>query len=538
MKLKYIGLFVVLVTALVSGCKEKDQVFDPPYPPGIDPLGIIVDPQGVPSPAAGPAGSSVKIAARGLMKHQADLQFLFNGEPGKILNIDSTSVTVEVPDRASSGVTAFVVKGQLVFGPKFTVEGLVNLDPTFRITAGANGPINRIVQVQNGNWVYLGNFTNFDNKGIVREIRRIVRTSPDGVYDRSLQSGSGATGALYDMAVLNGQWFIGGSFGGYAQRSDGISNLTRTSNAGQIDTMQVTTYTDKVRSVPVFNGGTDGTIRSVYAFNGKIIATGDFRYYLSRRYDQPARGGLKDSTVIDSIDVRQLARFNTNGTLDKTWRFDANAIGYKGLPGRSLPGGNGRLLSLMHTDGKILAYGQFNRFDDVAVGYIVRLNADGTIDDTFKPGTGADDYIESVSYDATTNKYVAVGRFDTFNGVASKNMVQLNYDGTIDQSFKPKVFAGGQPTYVKQLSDGLSVISGDFKTYDGVNRQGFLIVNNKGELATGYNTIGNLLGSQYRVNHVVETRSADNKRALIVGGDFFVFDNQPYFNLVRVTLEN
>jgi len=535
MKFKYIRLLVVLIAVLYSSCKKKETTFDDPYQGGISQLGIDVDPQQVPSPAAGVAGSVIEIAATGLLAHKDKLDFLFNGEKAEIVGVTDAGIKVKVPGRASSGITAFVVDGQLVFGPNFTVLGFVNRDRTYKVVSGTNGPVMKAIEVAGGSFLLLGNFTNFDNKGVVKPINRIVRTLPDGTYDRTLQSGSGANGTLTGMAVLNNQWFIAGGFSGYAQRSDGISNITRISNAGVIDTVQVATYTNKVRFVPKFNGGVDGYVRSVYAFNNKIIATGDFRYYLSRQYDQPSYL-YKDSTVIDSVDVRQLVRFNADGTLDKTWRFDTNAIGYKGLPGKSFPGGTGRLYSLMHTDGKILAYGQFTKFDNVSVGYITRLNADGTIDPTFNQGkAGADDYIEHISYNEALKKYIVVGRFKTFNGKPYKNMVLLNEDGSVDESFTPKVFDGGTPYFAKQLSDGLCVISGDFKTYDGVSRQGFLIVNNKGELAPGYNTIGNLLGTM--VNDVVETKSADNKRALLIVGEFYRFENQPTNNIVRVTLE-
>ena len=227
-----------------------------------------------------------------------------------------------------------------------------------------------------------------------------------------------------------------------------------------------------------------------------------------------------------------------DGSLDRTYRFDPEAIGYGGLKGKSLPGGTGRLLSLQHTDEKLLCYGQFTKFDDVPVGYIVRLNANGTIDNTFNVnGVGADYYITHVSYNAVTNKYLVVGLFKTFNGVSSPNMVLLNYDGSVDQSFKPLPFGGGYPFFAKQLDDGLALISGDFKTYDGVNRQGFLFINKTGDLAPGYNTIGNLLGSVNRVSDAVETKSADGKRALLVVGQFYTFDNLPTNNIVRVTLE-
>ena len=84
------------------------------------------------------------------------------------------------------------------------------------------------------------------------------------------------------------------------------------------------------------------------------------------------------------------------------------------------------------------------------------------------------------------------------------------------------------------MSDGLGIISGGFKSYDGAARNGFLITDLKGDMAPGYNTIGNLSGQLY---DVYETKSADDKRALLLVGIFYLFDNQITNNMVRVTLD-
>jgi len=531
---KYISLSMILVTALFSGCKEKEASFEDPYQGGIAPLGIKIDRQQIPVPSVGMAGTVITFKATGLVPHKDKIQFLFNGEKAEITEITETGIKAKVPGRASSGVTAFVIDGQLVFGPNFTVTGLVKKDPTFKVVAGTDGPIYKIYPLAGDNLLLLGGFQNYDNKGIVKAINRIVRIFPDGTWDRSLLSGPAANGDLYGMAVVNSQWYLGGAFSGYAQRG-GINNITKVSNQGTIDTMIQETYTKKLIYVPRFNGGTDGAITEIYAYNNKVIATGNFKYYVSRRYDQPTRL-LKDSTIIDTVDVRQLVRFNTDGSLDKTWRFDPNATGYGGKKGKSLPGSNGFIRTLMHTDGKILVFGNFTKFDDATAGYITRLNPDGTIDPTFNPGgAGADFVVGYASYNEVTKKYLLSGTFKKFNGVAAESLVMLNYDGSVDQSFVPKKFVGGFPDFTKQLSDGLCLIGGDFKTYDGVNRQGFLIVTDKGEIADGYNNVGNLLG---RINNVFETKSADNKRALLIVGSFFLFDNLETHNIVKVTLEN
>jgi hypothetical protein len=538
MKLKYTGLLIVLAGLLISSCKKQTTVFDNPYANGKSPLGIVTDPQQIPVPASGTAGTQVTITATGLVDYfkAGRLKFLFNGSDAHIESVTATGIVVTVPAKASSGITAFVVDGQLVFGPLFTVIGKVNLDPTYVNTVGADGAVVKAFPIPlSTQLMIMGNFTNYANAGVVRRTNRIVRVFADGSWDRSFLAGFGANSTVYSMAQVGAYYYIVGDLTGYAQQGGGISKIAKIQTSGLIDTTQVTTYTLRTRYVPSFNGGvTGGGIHAIYPVGtNKMIVTGGFTYYVSRRYDQNTYNA-KDSTIIDSVDVRQLARLNDDGTLDKTWRFLPTAVGYKGLPGKSLPGANGPIATVQDPSGKILVYGQFTKFDDVAAGNIIRLNADGTIDPTFNAGSGTDAGIQRIEYSATLNKYIAVGLFNNYNGKPSQYMVQLNYDGSVDAGFTPKVFDGGIPYYAKALADGLIVLNGSFKSYDGVIRNGFAIINQTGALQDTYNTTGNLSGI---ILDTYETTSTDNKRALLIMGSFTSFDNKIKNNIVRVTLE-
>lgn len=535
MKLKYTSLVVLCAGMLFSSCKKEQTVFEDPYSGGRPPLGIVTNAQQLPSPSIGEPGTLVNITATGLKEHEKSLTFFFNGQQAEIKSVTDKGITVVVPEKASSGVTSFVVDGQLVFGPRFRVSGKAAVDFTFTAFSGTNGAVNKAVPGPDGTLYILGNFTSYNNSGSVRPTNRIVRISPNGSWDRSYPAGTASNGQLFGMVTLNGWNYIAGDFSGYQQRGD-ISRITRISTGGAIDTTSVLTYTQKIKYIPKFNGGVTSTIRSLYTFGGKLIATGDFNYYVSRRYDINSYK-YQDSTALDSVEVRQLIRFNEDGSLDRTWRFDENAIGYKGQKGKSWAGGTGRTSTLMHTDGRILCYGQFTRFDDVAAGYITRLNPDGTKDATFNPGTGASDYIYSVNYNVKLKKYVLAGRFKSFNGKPAAGIVVLNEDGSVDESFKVGVIEGGLPYYAKQLDDGLIVVSGDFKSYDRVARVGFLITDATGALAQGYNNLGNVTGSAHKINDIYETQSADGRRALLIMGDFNRFDDQQlYYNFVRITL--
>ena len=538
MKLKYTGLLIALAGLLISGCKKQQTSFTNPYSGGKSALAIVTNQQQVPVPASGGAGTVVTITATGLEQYKGKLHFLFNGLDAKIDEITSTGIKVEVPNNASSGVTSFVVDGELVFGPIFSVTGKMNIDPTYENTYGADNAVWKAFPIPlSSNLFILGSFSNYDNKGVVRKINRIARVAvSDGAWDRSFASGAGANNTIYDIAQIGGYFFPVGEFSSYAQQGN-MNGITRIFSDGKVDTMQVTTYLKHLAFVPTFNGAVaGGGVRSIYGVgNNKMIITGDFLYYTKRIYDANTYN-YKDSTVVDSTYARKIIRLNLDGSLDKTWRFDPNAAGYKNRPGRTPDAANGSMSTLMDKNSNILVYGTFNTFDGTPAGYITRLTSvDGKIDPTFNAGgKGADYYIGWMSYNAVQNKYIAVGLFNNYNGTASQYMVQLNYDGSIDNTFKPKAFDGGQPSFVKMLDDGLIIVNGTFKSYGGIMRNGLAVLTPTGDLADNYNNVGSISG---QLLDVLDTKTADNKRALLLMGSFYSFDSKPHNNIIRVTFE-
>lgn len=528
---------VLLMAVMAVSCTKTEELFEEPYGPGKEPLGLNIDRFRPPVPAAGLPGTTVTLFGAGFLEFKDRLVFRFNGEEAEVAEVSDTEIKVIVPDYASTGPTSISVDDVVVFGPQFSVTGLIRIDPTFVPTQGANNSIMQYMPLVDGKAIMVGYFTNYDNKGIIRPINRIVRTFPDGSYDASLRSGAGANGALNTLAQIGDKLFIGGGFGGYDQRTENISNLTMLNLNGTIDTMGVSTFrrpdqVDTIKYFPTFNGGFNSSVDQLYAQGDQLLATGNFRYYVSRQYDKPNRLEVRDTVILDSTEIRQLARLNRDGSIDRSYRFDAT--GSKGLTGA-----NGNIRTYLHTEGdlagKLVVYGTFTRFDEQQANYIVRLNADGTIDQTFNPGgTGPDYNVSSLVYNKTTDKYTVLGSFRQYNGQPAQHMVQLNADGTHYGSFQTNVFEGGEPGFAKQLDDGLVVVSGDFRTYGGVARNGFMILDETGQLAPGYNATGQFNG---HLNEIIETRSADNRRALLLLGNFDRFNGDPVDNMVRITLE-
>lgn len=535
---KFKLLYTILFCFFTLSCTKDAEDFSEPYPDGKNALGITIDRAKAPLPASGLPGIEVNIEAKGLLAYRDQLVFRFNGEEAEIRGITDEGVSVIVPDYASTGITSISVGDVVVFGPEFSVEGKIKLDPTFTATQGANGAVGDILFTDNEKMLIVGGFTNYNNKGIIRPINRIAQAFLDGTYDAGLKSGTGANGYISAVTQVNGKYFLGGSFSGYAQRTSNISNLTMLNNNGSIDTMGVRTWrrpnqNDTIQYFARFNAGFDGGgINRIENQNGKLLVTGSFRYFVSRQYDKPNFLETRDTIIVDSTEVRQFARLNIDGTLDKTYRFDTGT-------NKSLTGGNGSVDSYYHQEGslkgKMLVFGNFNQFDGEPASYILRLNADGTIDRTFNAsGAGFDYETYFASYNDITGKYLVCGNFRTYNGQARIGMVMLNGDGSLDETFVPRVFENGLPRFAKQLSDGLIVVSGGFIKYDGKVRNRFMVLNPDGSLAVGYNAVGTFNGDLYKV---FETESADKKRALLLIGYFSQFDGKDAANIVRVLIE-
>src|SRR5690606_21317542 len=141
----------------------------------------------------------------------------------------------------------------------------------------------------------------------------------------------------------------------------------------------------------------------------------------SRRYDQPNLRETRDTVILDSTEIRHVARLNLDGSLDKTFRFSGNT---------AFSGGNGNIATMLHEEGphkgKIFVYGECTSCNGQAICYDTRINSDGTIDPTFNPGgLGTDHYNQRMTYNPVTNKYVAVGSFKTYKGRPALRMALL-----------------------------------------------------------------------------------------------------------------
>lgn len=523
------GLMVLLITLFFS-CKKKDTIGEDPYGGGKLPLGVsFADPAA--DAGTGVAGDVVTIRVKGLLKYQGKFDFLINETKAEVVEMTDSTLNVKVPENASTGGVSILLDGQTFFGPKFNIEGKVSRDVSFKVQNGTNGTISDIFSTPDGNYLLVGNFSNFEGKAALAPVNGIVLISRNGEFQSSLQAQKGSTGFIQSITQReDGKYMVGGLFTSFNNRK-GIFGITRLNSNGSLDTAVVNVINltplqaEKGRdTVAAFNGGVDGSILTTFVRDNKITAIGNFNNYAHIFYERSTR----DTKVLDVTKMNSLVRMKEDGTMDSTFNFNpVTRQGYAGVNGEITD-------ALMQADGKIIIAGKFTSYNGSAVSNIARVNTDGSLDQTFKVGSGADDGIISMRVNKLTNKIMLAGLFKSFNGIVSDGVVMLNADGAVDGSFKFGAILGGRPSFAAQLNNGKIVVSGGFNKYNNIIRQGFMILNADGTLAGGYNNTGAFQGQIWKL---VETTSALGNPAIIIVGSIYKFDNQRVGNIVRIEIK-
>ena len=231
-------------------------------------------------------------------------------------------------------------------------------------------------------------------------------------------------------------------------------------------------------------GGPDGSV-SVMAVEsgGKVLIGGTF-------------------STVNGTRRNQLARLNVDGSLDAS--FD---------PGSGIGGS----LSAMaiQSDGKVLIGGQFTSVNGVTRNRVARLNVGGSLDVSFDPGAGASAQILALAVQSD-GKVLVGGFFSSVNDVARSGTARLNADGSLDASFVPGSLAPGYHyiNVVTIQSDGKVLIGGSFSSVGGIARNGIARLNADGSLDPGFNPPAAIGWG----NGVTKIIVQPNGKVLIAGG--------------------
>lgn len=520
---KYPVIWGALLLLLPAACKKDNYTGKDPYAGAKEPLGIKID-KSAAAPGTGAAGTTVTIKGSGFLKYKDSSMVLkFNDAPAAILSVTESAITAKVPEEASSGIISLTVKQQLFAGPVFRVTGNVTTDMQFHSVPGADkNTIYSIAFVPGGKYLLGGDFTDYDNSGARNGYHGLARINGDGSLDRDFKVGKGVDGFVQAIAVqASGKYVIGGSITNYDGRfkSGYVGNIIRLLPNGMYDSTVVQTGLGNYDTIPALNAYFDEQITSILQTpdSGKLVLVGSFTNFMRKDYSGVTADGTMDSVIVDSIRMENLVRLNEDGTFDPAFNYDA-------ARGRSYEGPNGFITSaFMQADGKIMIAGAFTRYHGQMTGPVVRLNADGSIDNTFNTGSGTDDRVSFVE-PLKDGRYLIGGWFSKVDGKEAHRLAVLNANGSLYTAFNvgTGVDAGpnGLLTAATQLKNGKILVAGFFDTFSGVKRSGTVILDEDGKISKGYNTTGALEGIITRMQNL------PNGNGTIVVGSFTRFDLQ------------
>jgi uncharacterized delta-60 repeat protein len=219
-------------------------------------------------------------------------------------------------------------------------------------------------------------------------------------------------------------------------------------------------------------------------------------------------------TTYNGAPANQLARLNSNGTLDTTF---SSGLGISGL----------LISDAIEDNGKIIIVGEFGSYHGIPRNSIARLNMDGSLDNSFDPGSGAMNIEKILKQD---DKFLVTGLFQTYDGNNSRSIARINSDGSFDETF---LALGTEPSFNVAISDaiiqpdGKIFVVGNFSTINGVVRNKVARLNADGSLDL---TFDPHLGPSSDI--LSACMQADGK--YVISGLFSQFDGNPANLIARI----
>jgi uncharacterized delta-60 repeat protein len=294
-----------------------------------------------------------------------------------------------------------------------------------------------------------------------------TQVGPAGALDETFHR-TGRTGEIIDMAVQpDGQILLAGFF----DRVEGKrhNSIARFHDDGTLDASFIARANGSVHALALQS-------------DGGVVLVGDFG----------SVNGLRQKTV---------ARVTATGELDDT--FSAGQGGDKEARGVAV-----------QRDGKILVGGNFSRFNGESRRYIVRLNADGSVDPAFRCSAG--DTVWQI-IEQPDGRLLLRGNFKQINGSAQFGLARLEPDGRIDDSFTP----------AQRFNDARKIaLQPDGKILVASGRGPVVRLHADGSLEQ---TFEGGFGAGEQVNHVV----VDARGRVLVAGQFIECAGWSTRNIVR-----
>ena len=396
----------------------------------------------------------------GALVLQADGKVLIGGNFTSLNHIVTTitpgaavgTTTATTADGSATTTTTVSTSGGVTTTDKSTnyfrgYLARLNTDGTVdAFNPGASSTVSSIVLQSDGKILLAGAFTAFTPSSGSSSTSQsfIARLKADGTLDNAFTP---LVNARATTLVLqsDGKIIVGGQFTLFQPPGD-----TSTTVNGVVTSTAIT----RNRLIRL---NADGTLDAAYAPNvidgvvlalalqsdGRLVVGGSFK-------------GIQSAGDATWTLRKYAARLGTDGKLDLTFNLDLSEANGNRVDSLALQS----IVTAGVTEQKILLGGSFVSLAPIGApavipaNHYVRINANGTLDRAFNPGTGGSSggSIAAMALQSD-GKIVAVGAFADIGGTRTTNVARFNAEGAADTTFASSLDADGPIAAVLHRSD-------------------------------------------------------------------------------------
>lgn len=431
-----------------------------------------------------------------------------------------------------------------------------SFDPGAGVSNGRLGPfrmltlIYGIVPLSDGKVLIGGLFTSYD--GAKRH--GIVRVHSNGSLDTGFETDFIPPSTVFHFAVQSdGKMLISGRFGIMRLNADGTRNTPEPVGIESWDYFWSSSVETLVE-LPDRRILAGGSLRlKGIGFSGMALFNPDLSIETRSTFSDPSRGasypGVVDAIVslsdgktliggtftrINDVQCRGIARLLANGSVDSTFNTEEG------------PDGPVTSISLL-SDGKIAIAGDFTKVGPLETDMVGRLHGNGRVDRSFQPRvtrryvSGENPIVKA----QTDGKLLISGAFQSVDNVARNGLARLNADGSLDNSFEATPLRASDGLYNFVIQDDGKILaansSGGIMIWTGgdspptidsqvtdPNRKGVFRLNSDGSLDTSFTA---------SVEGYVRALALDANGRTVVGGEFSSINGLTRKNIARLNAD-
>lgn len=260
-----------------------------------------------------------------------------------------------------------------------------NVDPDFKPVIKGNPNVTAVSVLPDSDVIIAGNISSIGNT----PTKAVVKLKPDGTLDENFQSSIYLNESARITTLFvddEGKVLLGSN----NYKLNGSEYLIRLTADGEMD---------------------------------ETFSAGDQLQFINKIQQQ-----VDGKYIVSSMTGEGLTRLNSDGSIDQGFNAYQEEFGL--YTGAFQLLSDGKILSAIHHGSTENAY---------TFGKLVRLNADGSLDETFETGTCdildlKETFINDIKIKAD-GKILIAGSFESFKGQEADGVFCLNEDGTIDETF-------------------------------------------------------------------------------------------------------